>query len=705
MTEQANRRLLTTSDIAALANVDASTVSNWRRRFDGTFPTPVLTDDQGKRPKFDRDEIIEWLRQNPQVGGQRAVEPTRSSLVNLLGALERGVRENRDRSRDFDFLLSYLSPEWRVEVVGALLVGIELERRAGTLKPKKTALEIRQMIRDEEELHGPNSERDAHTRLPDGTLVMLYDLLVIVEQPLSTYDLLLFQRHNRLSDASEQTTPPALAGFLTSLLEPSPEGVAFDPVAGYGSLMMYCIQEGKAKTAVGVEVNKSAARVANRRFILANVDAQIVLGDSLDGNAPWQGTADSVVADPPLGIAMRPQRERAVPIDWEFGTPKASNADTAWLQLAVSHLKPGGRAIVVTTTGTLFQPDKATAQIRNEMVRRGAVQAVFTLPGRLRVNTNIRLAVWVLTTPDAPDRRNDVLLVDLGADDASAIAPDGLGVQAFKSWMSDPGTTLDSTFAVAVPVTDLLAPDATLLPSKWTTIKEDGIDGETWKRRVDTCNEAANASLGSQQQLPKISVQPRAEAPGRITVGELMNQGAVTIIRGRHMERHHGDEESLAILTVKDARSMQPDSAAAEERVASDPASVAQLVQPGDVLVYPDKDSVVARVWNDTGWVIGRFMQVIRIVDNAWDAHYLAAAINNPTNARHLREGVARTHFTLTEFEIVMLDREAQKVAAQIDRQYEELTAQLAKASDAVALARTETLTALSSGTVVVEVK
>jgi hypothetical protein len=690
MSENPERQLLTTSEVAALANVDVSTVSNWRRRFKGSFPGPVSASDVGKRPRFDRQEIVEWLRLNPQVGGKRQSErDPREAFSAIVASYRQSVHAVTDQLRG-DF-----APDDYAEVVGRLLVLIEEDRRAGAVRPTLSADEIRRAL-------GELGTRGGQTVFVDGSLQSVYEQLTTVTDPLGFYDKVLATGQNRLSNSAELTTPAPLVTFLTALAGPGGGGLVYDPVAGYGTLLMSCIEAGKARSGVGVDLNERAAAIANRRFYFSKVAATVRVGDTLSDDPLPEVRADLVVADPPLGLSMGPTGRRSAA--WEFGTPRASNADTAWLQIAISHLAQGGRAVVVTTVGTLFHTDRATASIRNELIRRGSVQAVFTLPARLRTNTAVRLAVWVLTTPDAVDRRTTVLLVDLGADDPEAIEPTGKGIAAFNEWIENPDAPLDASYAVAVPVTDLLAPDATLVPGRWTPAGE-GLDADAWTRRVSQAHLAATQAIGTKFKLPGVKVATAQATPQKLTLGEMVEQGFVSIVKGRHVERYEGDAESFPILTVRDARRGTPDAERAMDRTVAGPVSSSQLAHPGDVLVYPDGDRVVARVWQESGWVIGRFMQVVRVADDAFNPYYLAAAINSPSNTRHLIGGISRAHFNLVDFEVVLQSPEAQAAAERVTRRFEELVARLAEASVLADDARAETLNAITSGLVDVSVE
>ncbi|MGK2931304.1 MAG: hypothetical protein ACSLFD_00770 [Solirubrobacterales bacterium] len=166
------------------------------------------------------------------------------------------------------------------------------------------------------------------------------------------------------------------------------------------------------------------------------------------------------------------------------------------------------------------------------------------------------------------------------------------------------------------------------------------------------------------------------------------------------MERYDGSGESHPILTVREARSPRPDRDSASDRTEASPSAVSQLVMPGDILVYPDGDDVVARVWTEPGWVLGRFMQAVRIMDDSWNAHYIAAAINSPANSRHLLGGISRTHFNLLDFTVAVQGASAQRTAQSIDESFESLAARLIESAAAVQKAKQEILNALASGLV-----
>ena len=678
------RPLITTSEIADLAGVDVSTVSNWRRRFDGSFPEPVPTADAGKRPKFGRAEILEWLAQNPRVGAPRSTPG-----ADLFAVID-GFR-------------GLFPVDSAMDVVGAIAVLAEYHRHNDAPSSLRSGEAIRRACSGEEI---PADIRelvriDLLELLTDSDLEALHESIEPVADLLALYDSLLSRSVNRLSGSAEQTTPDLLSSFLLTLTEDNPDGTVYDPAAGYAGLLLAALTQNKARLGVGVEINDPAEKVARRRLYLAHANGTILHGNSLLMDPARSTMADLVLTDPPLGLALAEETTEYRYPAWEFGTPPKSNSDTAWLQHAIAHLKPEGRAIVVTAIGTLYRGGRDGA-VRNELVRRGAVQAVIALPGKVRANTSIRLAVWILAAPDKVERRQSVLLIDAGANDLTTLDPAGPIARTFNAWMKDPSVELDPALGVSVAVTELLAPDVTLDPKRWLTNPAEELTATEWVDVARSGYEAATASPEEQQVLPSVTFRPVQEAPRRDSVGDLQRKGVVSILRGRHVERTL--DESLMtypILTVKHVRPHADLESIPTERTPQTESTAAQLVTPGDVVIYPDGDSIGARVWTEPGWVLGRFMQSIRINDSrVLTADYLAAAISSPTNARFLTESTIRTHFDLKQFEIATPSLAIQTALSAITNQLAAALLEVEAKADALRAAQLAVSHSVTSGLV-----
>lgn len=685
-----SENLWTTGEIARHLGVDSSTVSNYRRRFAGDFPAP-RTVAGSSRPHFDRAEVIAWLERNPQVGSGET-RKTRPDAAVMIAV---------------DLLRQHGRTEEVEDIIGAMLVALEAEDQRGAVAAGLgNANEIRNAVVAAGDALNDSYGQRSLDHLPDRVVTEVWAFLTSVRDRLAAYDQVLRSR----SELGVTRTGDALARFLLALT-PETGGFLFDPAAGIGEVLRAALIEGVADDGAGADINGRVVSTANRRLFLSHLSQRIYGHDSLrmpdeaslfpsDGEVP---SADLVVIDSPLG-AVGPRHLRELDRRWIFEPPTASSSDLAWLDVALSLLKPSGRALVVTTAAALFRRDASTDRIRHEIVRRGALEAVIALPRGAREDASVRIAVWVLRAPDRVDRRSTVLLVNAPNVLAEALAPDGAAANAVREWLRDEAANADPGTAVAVPVTDLLAPDATLLPNRWTETPVETVSPRTWTDRLETTYQEAARAIKRLPALPTAHFEPDESAYRRIKIGELLSSGTAELVRGRYIERTDQATGRLRMLNVRIARQGAALESDELEFVADTPATRPQLVRPGDVLIYPDGDRVAATVWNEEGWVLGRFMQSLRLTDQFWNREYVAASLASSANARFLIELTSRTNFHLEEFELLARPLKDQERLAALADALTTLDRLSADANQRVREARRLLLDGFSSGVVDVRV-
>jgi type I restriction enzyme M protein len=138
-------------------------------------------------------------------------------------------------------------------------------------------------------------------------------------------------------------------------------------------------------------------------------------------------------------------------------------------------MKPSGRAGIILPAGSLVRGGREE-EIRRSLIAAGAVEGVVLLPPRLRANTSIPLAVWLLKSPDAGEHLEEILLVDasgLGKPGRSRFSLeeesiDRLGALV-QTWRVQPEISGDDAeIALAVPVSSIK--DANLDPRRYQTM-------------------------------------------------------------------------------------------------------------------------------------------------------------------------------------------------------------------------------------------
>lgn len=229
---------------------------------------------------------------------------------------------------------------------------------------------------------------------------------------------LLLQQHatEGALPGGEFYTPRGVADLLVDLADPRPGDRIMDPACGTGSVLAAAARHLAARGPVGDSSFEAyAADRSNVRPAMLNLALHGVSVPRVDLADPATllrdrnlGRADRVLSNPPFNQRIDGWEQR------QFISPPESSTNFAWLQLAWSQLKEGGIAAVVMPARSAWVGG-AEAQIRREMVARGAVLAVIALPAHLFAGTNIAVHVWVLGrgSRSRPVHRSDsVLLVD-----------------------------------------------------------------------------------------------------------------------------------------------------------------------------------------------------------------------------------------------------------------------------------------------------
>lgn len=452
-------------DIAALAQVSTQAVSNWRKRYDD-FPEPRVQSDSGVL--FDLRSIEEWLLANGRI--DQPIRP--GSLVwRVADALRGSLRDtlfDSTSSMLFDFTsswLCYLEACARADRQDTLFAD-ELRGDAVDVSQEHRWSEVRQSA----DTVLPRRLRAAARAIETANPPLEGLLSALAPEPFPTVDLVRWfvdeleaaaaeptmQRFELFEDAQqntvevartsgESTTPDNISHLITELIDEF-GSTTVDPACGTGGLLLMAAVKHPGTRGdtrfVGVDINATAARHTRARFFLYGIDAEILSLDSLRRDPSDWPSADIVLCDPPYSAHWGDADLYRSP-RWRYGTPPPAHADMAWVQLALSMLKPTGSAAVVLPPGSCFRGG-VESEIRGRLVRAGLIEALILLPARLRRDTSIPLTIWLLREQLAPADDRRLLLVD-----ASAVGTPGRSihdlsesdideiVQLVRQWRSD----------------------------------------------------------------------------------------------------------------------------------------------------------------------------------------------------------------------------------------------------------------------------
>ncbi|MEV0491483.1 N-6 DNA methylase [Streptomyces atratus] len=582
------------AEIARIAGVGRAAVSNWRRRHD-SFPSRIGGTDVS--PQFSLSDVERWLRDNGKL-------------------TDAGARE-------------FLWP--RFEALGSRdesgLAIAESARRMRAPRARATTSELSAEARD---------------------LVGAAARLGRSEGVRETFEFLL-QRWLDTHVRQLSTTPPQLASLMVRIALGARLGggngglTVFDPACGTGHLPAAAAQEypGPGLALLGCERDPALAALATARLGFAtedrNVRTEIATADALRDD-PFAGLqADIALCNPPFNERGWGYEELATDQRWTHGLPPRTEPELAWVQHVLTHLRPGGTAVVVLPPAVASR--KAGRRIRGSLLRTGMLRAVVALPPGCAQPHSVSLQLWVLrataTGAPASPGPQDALLVD-----ATRLGKPGAAREQGPDWDALAGFVLSAVSeldtpeaalpegAVRVSLLDLLDDEVDVTPGRYTAsgTEPSGIElAASWNELTGYLSELSHLV----QHLSKLGFEggePRTTA----TVGDLVKAGALTLRAGQQPSDTATALRGAAVplLTVPDLlMDGRPSGLTA-------PDAAHTVAEEGDVVVAGVVRAFKAWVHDGPPVALGPQLYALRVVPGKLDAHFLAGCLRAPTNGR-----------------------------------------------------------------------
>lgn len=489
--------LLSVADIARMAGVGVSAVSNWKSRWPD-FPTP------SEGGLYPIEDVEAWLRLHqkevhPLQGSTasnllwRAADALRATastedaleLVIQLVALRAASRGAIERLRSGRGLWDRLLRDPDVPVAQQLQHAADVLGRADA---------------DIAELFEPSGSAN---RIPGAQVRPIVDAVnqLELEDSGAIASELIAQYTGRFGlRAGEHVTPATLADVYMGLLEPI-EGAVYDPASGAGVLLAEAWRRrarNQETRLYGQEINVQAWRLSGLHLLLNDAIFEFELGDTLLSDRFWDLKADRVVAQPPLNQRLSFPGSLQHDPRWQWGV-HPSTADWLWVQQVAAHLREGGIGVVSVPPSALERggPD---AMIRRHLLESDLLDVVVQLPPAMVPSTSIPLSLLVLQR-GRRRRTGRVLFFDLGRSgvrerrSVRRLQPKDVRdlVETVAAWRlgrdpSSPG------LAVGVDRQVMLAQDAVLAPRRHMEYSASG-EAEALRSRFRQLSEALDDQL------------------------------------------------------------------------------------------------------------------------------------------------------------------------------------------------------------------
>jgi|SRR5579883_653051 len=194
------------------------------------------------------------------------------------------------------------------------------------------------------------------------------------------------------SGAGQYFTPRPLVEAMVAVMNPKAGEVIQDPACGTGGFLIAADRYIKSQTDDlfdlseqlqlfqrkkafhGVELVPETRRLALMNMALHNLEAEIILGDTLSPTGAALPKAKLILTNPPFGTKKgggKPTRD-----DFTFPT---SNKQLAFVEHVYRGLEAGGRAAVVVPDNVLFEENAGT-DIRNDLMDKCDLHTILRLP-------------------------------------------------------------------------------------------------------------------------------------------------------------------------------------------------------------------------------------------------------------------------------------------------------------------------------------
>ena len=646
------------AEVARLAGVSASTVSNWRAR-DLGFPEPVTANTS--RPLFRLADVEDWLTLHAPGKSRTRSDRPAYVLVNML------------RGR--------ISADNYVDVVLPVLCAVKVLRdespgRAASLRSLSSSLdEVTTLLTSHGRFLGQAFANALDILGPSAADVM--DALAAEVKPgddlaAVAEDLLALSTESTRHNVNVHSTGPQLARLIAGLVPDEARDVA-DLACGAGDVLRTIAEAHPEIHLIGRDISDDALQLVACRFFLERISADLEHSDLLH---PTNGSYNAVVIDGPLGLRLD-ESELAAVIPLPFGHSKANRGETVWAQLAFRATNSGGTAIVLTTEKSLAAQRNAPDVFR-EMLFAGVVEAVISLPARALQRTSIPTQILVLRNRIDLDATEPVLMIDLAeVDGRRGLAPsqvDDMNI-IVRNWRED-RLGLNSN-AVAVPVRELAELGAPRTPRAWLIAKRP-VDLGGLLISLATAESAfatAQAEISTLRHAPIQLVE--REHPAELHPLDSL----LEVVRSFLTSTSEGEGHPVRMITPKSVRTGE----IAERNVKTLPSESSDLrTKSGDVAVAVVGSEIVTRVLTEAGLVVDSNVQLVRDPAGRFDPHVLAQLLRTESNQALVSDGVI-TRVEAGKLRVPLLPLDEQARLSAVIRQLadaNQIAAQLAQASE-----------------------
>ena len=293
-------------------------------------------------------------------------------------------------------------------------------------------------------------------------------------------------------------TPASIVKTIVAVLRPFSNCCVYDPCCGSGGMFVQSAKfieahggQRGAVTVFGQESNADTWKMAKMNLAIRGIDANLgeYQADTFFHDLYPGFKADFIMANPPFNKDNWGQPQLTEDARWKYGVPPAGNANYAWIQHMISHLKPNGKIGLVLANGALATQTGGEGEIRRKIIEADLVEGIIALPDKLFYSVTIPVTLWFITRNKQQkdktlfiDARKMGAMVDRKHRDFSDEDIDKIA-NTFMAFQSGKLENVKGFCAVA-SLDDIAAQDYVLTPGRYVGIEEQEDDGEPFDDKM-----------------------------------------------------------------------------------------------------------------------------------------------------------------------------------------------------------------------------
>ena len=293
-------------------------------------------------------------------------------------------------------------------------------------------------------------------------------------------------------------TPASIVRTLVSILRPFENCEIYDCCCGSGGMFVqsekFIEAHGGRRGVVAVygqEANSDTWKMAKINMAIRGIEADLGPhhADTFTNDLHPCLKADFILANPPFNYHPWGQEKLLDDVRWKYGLPPKNNANFAWMQHMIHHLKTPGKIGLVLANGALSSQTGGEGEIRKRIIEDDLIEGIVAMPPQLFYSVTIPVTLWFITKGKAQkgrtlfiDARRMGDMVDRKHRDLSEEEIQKLA-DTFEKFQQ--GTLEDvQGFCKVATTEDIAKQDYILTPGRYVGIEDAPDDGEPFDEKM-----------------------------------------------------------------------------------------------------------------------------------------------------------------------------------------------------------------------------